>query len=138
MDGYVFPKRRYPSTKLHHITLKRSKVATTVRTKPEISQGLRMFENTVAGHANAHRDIIHRFIGVLVRDDLCCCFQQSLMGRDSSIGIATRYGLDGFGLQTLVGAAFSAPVHTGPSFHSMGTGALSRGLDHPPPSQRRG
>jgi len=37
-----------------------------------------------------------------------------------------------------VGAAFSAPVHTGPSFHSMGTGALSRGLDHPPPSQRRG
>jgi hypothetical protein len=70
-----------------------------------------MFENTFAG--NAHRDTMHRFIGVLVRDDLCCCFQQSLMGRDSSIGIGTRYGLDGFGVRTLVGATFSAPVQTG-------------------------
>jgi len=40
------------------------------------------------------------------------------MGRDSAVGIATRYGL--------VGARFSAPLQTGPGAHptsfSMGTG----------------
>jgi hypothetical protein len=60
--------------------------------------------------------IIHHLIKVFVRDELCCCFQQSVMGRDSSIGIATRYGLDGFGLRNLVVATFSAPVQTGLGF----------------------
>ena len=110
-------------------------VATTARTKPEISQGLRVFENTVAG--NVPRDIIHRFIGVLVRDELCCCFQQSLMGRDSSIGIATRYGLDGFGVRTLVVATFSAPFKTGLGLTHLSV-PWARGLfpvaltNHPP------
>ena len=34
-------------------------------------------------------------------------------GRDSSVGIATRYGLDGPGIESERGARFSTPVHTG-------------------------
>ena len=33
---------------------------------------------------------------------------------DSSVGIATGYGLDGPGIESRWGARFSAPVHTGP------------------------
>ena len=38
------------------------------------------------------------------------------MGRDSSVGIATDYGLDGPGIELRCGggARFSAPVQTGP------------------------
>ena len=36
------------------------------------------------------------------------------MGRDSSVGIATRYGLDGPGIEYRWRARFSAPVLTGP------------------------
>jgi hypothetical protein len=36
------------------------------------------------------------------------------VGRDSSVGIATRYGLDGTGIEILVGVKFSAPVQTYP------------------------
>jgi hypothetical protein len=36
-------------------------------------------------------------------------FEKKNRGRDSSVGIATRYGLDGPGA---VGARFSAPVQT--------------------------
>ena len=60
------------------------------------------------------------------------------MGRDSSVGIATLYGLDGI----TVGARFSSPVQTGPGAQpapcTMGTGSfpgvkrLGRGADHPP------
>ena len=70
------------------------------------------------------------------------------MGRDSSVCIATRYGLDGPGIESRLGARFSAPVHTGPGAHpascTMGTGSLlgvkgpGRGADHPPPSKCRG
>jgi len=35
------------------------------------------------------------------------------VGRDSSVGIATRYGLDGPGIESQGGARFSAPVQTG-------------------------
>jgi len=34
-------------------------------------------------------------------------------GRDSSVGIATRYGLDGLGIESRWGASFSAPIQTG-------------------------
>jgi len=48
------------------------------------------------------------------------------MGRDSSVGIATRYGLDGPGIESWWGARFSAPVQTSPGAHpascTMGTG----------------
>jgi hypothetical protein len=66
------------------------------------------------------------------------------VGRDSSVGIATRYGLDGPGIESRCGARFSAPVLTDPGAHpasyTMGTGSFpgvkrpGRGVDHPPPS----
>ena len=52
-------------------------------------------------------------------------------GRDGSVGVATRYGLDGPGDRMPVRARFSAPVQTGPRTHptsyTMGTGSLPRG-----------
>jgi hypothetical protein len=64
--------------------------------------------------------------------------------RDSSVGIATRYGLDGPGIESRWGARFSAPVQTDPGVHppyyTMGTGSFpgvkrpGRGIDHPPSS----
>ena len=53
------------------------------------------------------------------------------MDRDSSVGIATRYGLDGPGIEAGWEARFSAPVQTGPgaypASYTMGTGSVSRG-----------
>jgi len=53
------------------------------------------------------------------------------VGRDSSVGIAIRYGLEGLGIESRWEARFSAPVQTGPGAHptsyTMGTGSLSRG-----------
>ena len=50
------------------------------------------------------------------------------MGRDSSVGIATDYGLDGPGMESRWVARFSAPVQTGPGAHpasyTMGTGSF--------------
>ena len=50
------------------------------------------------------------------------------LGRDSSVGIATRYGLDGPGIESLWAARFSAPVQTGPgaypASYTMGTGSF--------------
>jgi len=47
------------------------------------------------------------------------------MGPGSVVGIATAYGLDGPGIESLWGARFSATVHTGPEAHTafctMGT-----------------
>jgi len=60
----------------------------------------------------------------------------------SSVGIATRCGLDGPGFESPWGARFSAPVRTFPGAHpascTVGTGSLPgvkrprRGVDHPP------
>ena len=62
--------------------------------------------------------------------------------QDSSVGKATRYGLDGQGIESRWEARFSAPVRTGPGAHpasyTMGTGFFlgvkrpGRGADHPP------
>jgi hypothetical protein len=67
-----------------------------------------------------------------------------VVGRDSVIGIATRYRLDGPGIESRWRARFSAPVQTGPVAHpasyTMGTGSFSgvkrpgTGVDRPPPS----
>ena len=64
------------------------------------------------------------------------------MDRNSSVGIATRYGLDGPGIESRWEARFSAPVQTGPGAYpascTMGTGSFpgvkrpERGADHPP------
>jgi hypothetical protein len=65
------------------------------------------------------------------------------MGQDSSVGVATRYGLDGAGSNP-VEAKFSASIQTGPgahpAFYTMGTGSFpgvirpGPGVVHPPPS----
>ena len=64
------------------------------------------------------------------------------VGRDSSVGIATRYGLDGPGIESRFRWRFSAPVQTDPGVHpasyTMGTGSFlgvkrpGRDVDHPP------
>ena len=50
------------------------------------------------------------------------------VGRDGSVGTATRYGLDGPGIESRWGARFFAPVQTGPGAHpasyTMGTRRL--------------
>ena len=66
------------------------------------------------------------------------------MVRDSSVGIATRYGLDGPWIESRCGRGrFSALVQTGPganpASYTVGTGSLpgvkrpGRVADHPPP-----
>jgi hypothetical protein len=61
------------------------------------------------------------------------------MDRDSSVGIATRYGLDGPGIEPRLGARFSA--RTQPVSYTIGTGSFpgvkrtARSVDHPPPSR---
>ena len=65
------------------------------------------------------------------------------VGRGSGFGVATRYGLDGPGIEP-GGARFSAPIQTGPGAHpascTVGTGSFPGvkrpgcGVDHPPPS----
>ena len=66
------------------------------------------------------------------------------MGQDSSVVIATRYGMGGPGIKSRWGAKFYAPAQTGPGAHpasyTMGTGSFpgvkrpGRGFYHPPPS----
>jgi hypothetical protein len=50
------------------------------------------------------------------------------VGRERVVGIATRYGLDGPGMESRLGATFSARVQTGPGAHpatyKMGTGSV--------------
>jgi hypothetical protein len=64
------------------------------------------------------------------------------VGRDSSVGIETRYGLDGTGDRNRVGANSSKRAQNGPEAHpasyAMGTGSFpglkrpGRGVDHSP------
>ena len=66
------------------------------------------------------------------------------LDRDSSVGIATRYGLDSPGIESRWGARFSAPFQIGPEAHpascTMGTGSFpgikrpGRGVNHLPTS----
>ena len=70
--------------------------------------------------------------------------KQVLTDRDSSVGIATRYGLDGPGIETRWGRDFQHPSRPAlgahPASYTMGTGSLlgvkrpGRVADHPPPS----
>ena len=65
-------------------------------------------------------------------------------GRDSTVDTATRYGLDGAGIESRLGARFSSPVQIGPGAHpasyTIGTESIAgvkrpgRGVDHPPSS----
>ena len=66
------------------------------------------------------------------------------MGWDSVVGIATRYGLDGPGIESLWKRVFLAPVQTGPGAHPAsctvdtgsfpGVNQLRCGVDNPPTS----
>jgi hypothetical protein len=53
----------------------------------------------------------------------------NITGHDISVGIATSYGLDGSGIESLLGARFSAPVQTSsgahPASYTMGTGSCT-------------
>ena len=53
----------------------------------------------------------------------------------SVVVIATGYGLDGPGIESLWEARFYAPVQTGPGAHpascTMGTGSFPRGKERP-------
>jgi hypothetical protein len=65
-------------------------------------------------------------------------------GRDSSVGIATCYELDGPGIESRWGVRFSAPVQTDPGAYPAsctirtvsfpGVKRPGRGVDHPPSS----
>ena len=70
-----------------------------------------------------------------------------IMDRDSAVGIAARYGLDGQGIESRWRGGFSAPVQTSsgahPASYTMGTGSFpgvkrpGRGVDPlPHPAQR--
>jgi hypothetical protein len=72
-----------------------------------------------------------------------------LCGQDSSVGIATRYGLKGPGIESRGrGKRISVPVQTGPGAHpasyTMGIRSFSGvkrpggGADHPPPAEFEG
>ena len=62
--------------------------------------------------------------------------------RDGSVGIATRYEVDGPGIESRWGARFSAPVQTGPEAHPallynehrvfLREKRPGRGVHHPP------
>ena len=66
------------------------------------------------------------------------------MDCDSSVGITTRYGLDGPEIESRLGARISASVQNGsgshPASYAMGNWSFpqvkwsERGVEHPPPS----
>jgi hypothetical protein len=63
------------------------------------------------------------------------------VGRGSSVGIATRYGLDGSGIESRWGATFSAPVQTGPvanaASYAVGTRSFSGVKPHLAPRLKK-
>ena len=64
----------------------------------------------------------------LVRKEIKLRVPYMCVCRDSAVGIATGYGLDGPGIESLWGTRFSAPVQTGPGGHpascTMGGGSF--------------
>jgi hypothetical protein len=80
----------------------------------------------------------------LVRQATYVRLQTQVTGRDSTVDIATCYGLDGPGIESRCWMRFSLPIQPGPGAHpasnTVGTGSFprvkrpGRGIDHPPPS----
>jgi len=66
----------------------------------------------------------------------------------SVVGIATRYGMEGPGIESQLEARFSPPLQTGPGNHPASCRRITesfpgikrpgRGVDHPPPSSAEG
>jgi hypothetical protein len=78
----------------------------------------------------------HGIYRIKLRTTQYKCVYCPMWSRDSAVGIAARYGLDGPGIE------FSAPVRTGsdaqPASYTMATGSFPkakrprRGVNHPP------
>ena len=87
------------------------------------------------------RKFIALFISIPTRPFLSVPYL--FMARDSSVGIATAYGLDGPEIESRWGARFSPHAQIGPGAHpasyTMRTGSFpgvnwpGRDVDHPPP-----
>ena len=99
-------------------------------------------------YAGFHRSLFRYTIPLIVITSSCTsrpilkCIKTVNVCRDSSVGIATRYGLDGSGIEPRWGSRFCAPVQTVPGAHpascTMDTGSFpgvkrpGYGVDHPP------
>ena len=57
-----------------------------------------------------HKYVLKKNIKKLITDIILLLCILVLVGRDSSVGIATRYGLDGQGIESQWGVRFSAPL----------------------------
>ena len=66
--------------------------------------------NYVAGKYNVYI-VLHVKWRIILSDS------NQILGRDSSVGIVTSYGMDGPGIESRWVARFSAPVQTGPGAH---------------------
>ena len=103
-----------------------------------------MFRLLPHSHPQAVRDIQRKYNTVVSEGPLPSLSRANIVGTDSSVGIATRYGLDSLWIESRWGARFSVPVQTGPGAlpdsYTMGTGSHPgmkrprRGVYHPPPS----
>ena len=88
--------------------------------------------------------ITFEFINISVR------YETGWSGRDSSVGISTRYGLDGPRIESRWGRGRDFPhpsrpaLRPTPASYTVGTGSFlvvkrpGRSLDHPPTSKHRG
>ena len=78
-----------------------------------------------------------------VRRNSGTCQKNFVLVRDSVVGIATGYRLEGPGIESQLEATFSAPLQTGPGIHPASCRMITesfpgikrpgRGVDHPPP-----
>jgi hypothetical protein len=92
--------------------------------------------------------VLRRYLHLIYGYDVFCDkLTLSMVGRDSSVGIATRYGLDGPDIESRLGARYFTPVQTGPGTYPAsftrvimsfpGKKRPERGLDHPLPSSAK-
>jgi hypothetical protein len=103
-----------------------------------VTQAIRRLNKS--GILNGIANLPKRWDAVIEKQDYyvnkkkaCIVYEMTLVAVswDSVVGIATRYGLDGSGIESRWRARFSAPVHTGPGAHpasyTMGKGLFTGG-----------
>jgi hypothetical protein len=123
-----------------------------VYTFPPLQNGVSTFPPLQNGVLRSHRYKMVSYVSTVTKCHIFCSSVLTVFGQPcqhlhrpgSSVGIATRYGLDGPGLESRWGARFSVLIQTGPgaqpAFYTMGTGSfqgverVGRSVDHPPPS----
>ena len=85
------------------------------------------------GRSESHRRLFIECVLRVIPEVPC-----DLRGRDRSVGVATRYGLDDPGIESRWGRDFPYPSR--PVSYTVGTGSLpgvkrpGHGVDYPPPS----